>query len=87
MLRANAVTTSTYVVSVNRPAPSPHGLIGGPSIAIGPNAEVLVETTEPLAVVTLKRAAVIRSRADYPGYLKVYPALYARGWMSVGEDG
>ncbi len=85
VLRANAVTSSTYVVSVNRPAPSPDGLIGGPSIAIGPNAEVLVETTEPLAVVTLSREAVRASGAEYPGYLKVFPDLYARGWMSVGE--
>jgi predicted amidohydrolase len=87
VLRANAVTSSTYVISVNRPAPSPHGLIGGPSIAIGPNAEVLVETTEPLALVTLNRKAVLASRADYPGYLRVFPDLYARGWIGVGEDG
>ena len=85
VLRANAVTSCAYVISANRPAPTADGLIGGPSIAIGPSAEVLVETTDPLAMVTLDRRVVRAARAEYPGYLKVYPQLYARGWREVGE--
>jgi len=85
VLRANAVTSCAYVVSANRPAHVPDGLIGGPSIAIGPSAEVLVETTDPLALVTLDREVVRAARALYPGYLNHYPEVYARGWMGVME--
>ena len=85
VLRANAVTSCAYVVSANRPAPTPDGLIGGASLALGPSAEVLVETTEPLAMVTLDRQVVRDAKAEYPGYLEVYPELYARGWREVAE--
>ncbi|MGW8266455.1 MAG: carbon-nitrogen hydrolase family protein [Longimicrobiales bacterium] len=85
VLRANAVTSCAYVVSTNRPSPTPDGLIGGPSIAIGPSAEVLVETTDRLALVTLDREVVRAAKANYPGYLKHYPELYAKGWMGVME--
>jgi predicted amidohydrolase len=83
VLRANAVTSSTYVVSVNRPAPTPDGLIGGPSIAIDPFGEVLEETDEPLSLVTLERGVVEAARKEYPGYLKVFPELYANGWEGL----
>lgn len=83
VLRANAVTSGTYVVSVNRPAPTPDGLIGGPSIAIGPTGEVLLETNEPLTLVTIERDVVEAARKEYPGYLKVYPELYAKGWEEL----
>jgi predicted amidohydrolase len=83
VLRANAVTSGCYVISSNRPAPAPDGLIGGPSIAISPTSEVLLETTDRLSVVTLSREVVEAARADYPGYLKVYPELYAQGWQGV----
>jgi predicted amidohydrolase len=83
VLRANAVTSGCYVISSNRPAPTPNGLIGGPSIAISPTSEVLLETTDRLSVVTLSREVVEAARADYPGYLKVYPELYAQGWRGL----
>jgi predicted amidohydrolase len=83
VLRANAVTSATYVISVNRPAPTPEGLIGGPSIAIDPWGEVLLETTDPLALVTVRREVVEGARREYPGYLKMYPELYARAWKEV----
>lgn len=85
VLRANAVTSCTYVISANRPAPTAEGLIGGPSVAIGPSAEVLVESTEPLALVRLDRRVVRAAREEYPGYLKLYPELYARGWQDVAR--
>jgi N-carbamoylputrescine amidase len=83
VLRANAVTSGVYVISTNRPAPAPQGLIGGPSIAIGPNSEVLLETTDPMGLVTLRRDLVERARMEYPGYLGMYPGLYARGWQKL----
>lgn len=87
VLRADAVTSGTYVISVNRPAPTPDGLIGGPSIAISPTSEVLLETTEPLGVVELSRDAVEAARVEYPGYLKVFPEVYARGWQQLKGEG
>jgi len=83
VLRADAVTSGTYVISANRPAPTPDGLIGGPSIAISPTAEVILETTDPLSVVTLSREAVEGARAEYPGYLEVFPDIYAKGWQRL----
>jgi len=83
VLRADAVTSGTYVISANRPAPTPDGLIGGPSIAIGPTSEVLLETTDALSVVTLSRGAVEAARVEYPGYLKVFPDVYTKGWKQV----
>ena len=44
--RANALTSACYVLSVNRPHPEQGVLIGGPSVAIDPRGEVLVETTD-----------------------------------------
>jgi predicted amidohydrolase len=83
VLRADAVTSGAYVISTNRPAPTPDGLIGGPSMAIDPFGEVLVETTDPMALVTLRRTVVEEARREYPGYLKVFPELYAEGWRRV----
>jgi predicted amidohydrolase len=85
VLRADAVTSGTYVISANRPAPTPHGLIGGPSVAISPTSEVLLETTDPISVVTLNRTEVEEARAEYPGYLRVFPEVYAEGWRRVAE--
>jgi predicted amidohydrolase len=82
VLRANAATSTTYVISVNRPE-EPGSPVGGPSIAIGPGGEVLLEGTEPVQVVTLERSAVLAARASYPGYLAVRSDLYAPGWAEV----
>ena len=86
VLRANAVTSCTFVVSVNRPGPEAGVPIGGPSVAIAPTAEVLLETEERLAIVTLDRAAVRDARSEYPGYLPIRSDLYARGWRLAGDD-
>lgn len=83
VLRANAITSGAFVVSVNRPRPERGASIGGPSLAIAPDGEVLAETTEPLHVVTLDRARLDDARAAYPGYLKRFPELYARGWRAL----
>ncbi|MYB08331.1 MAG: carbon-nitrogen hydrolase family protein [Gemmatimonadetes bacterium] len=80
VLRANAVTSCAYVISVNRPGTGSGGVIGGPSIAIAPSGDVLLETTDPVAVVTLERAALETARQEYPGYLDVRPDVYEDAW-------
>jgi predicted amidohydrolase len=86
VLRANAVTSGCYVVSTNRPAPEPDGLIGGPSVVIAPSGDVLLETTDPLSLVTLHGSAVDKAREDYPGYLRVFPRVYSEAWRAVAEE-
>jgi predicted amidohydrolase len=81
VFRANALTSTAYVLSVNRPEPEQGVPLGGPSVAVAPDGSVLAESVEPVVVVTLARGAVARARADYPGYLKVRPELYARAWL------
>ena len=83
VFRANALTSAAYVLSVNRPAPEQGVLIGGPSVVVAPDGSVLLETTDPLAVVTLDRAAIERARVEYPGYLAVRAELYAAAWAEI----
>ena len=85
VLRANALTSGSYLISVNRPAGRDATEMGGPSIAIAPDGAVLAETTEPLSTVVLERAAVAAARADYPGYLAVRAEIYARAWADVAS--
>jgi N-carbamoylputrescine amidase len=86
--RANALTTCCYVLSVNRPHPEDGVLIGGPSVAFDPNGEVLVETTDTLALVTLDSNVVTDARRAYPGYMPVRARLYADAWAEIaGRDG
>ena len=88
VFRANALTSCCYVLSVNRPHPEDGVQIGGPTVAIDPNGDVLLETTDTLAVVTLDAAVVASARRDYPGYLPVRARLYADAWAEIaGSDG
>lgn len=89
VLRANAVTSGAYVVSANRPRPEGGASIGGPSVAIAPTGEVVVEADEPLKVVKLERSVVRSAASEYPGYLERFPPLYAEGWARVidGREG
>jgi N-carbamoylputrescine amidase len=84
VLRANAVMSGAFVVSVNRPGPEPGASIGGPSIAISPTGEVLTETDDPVRVVSLDRRSVREAAGEYPGYLPRNAALYQEGWTRVG---
>jgi N-carbamoylputrescine amidase len=86
VMRANAVTSGTYVISTNRPGPEAGVRIGGASIAIGPSGEVLAESSDPIAVVDLQRATLEAARREYPGYLEVFPDLYAKGWSRAARD-
>ena len=83
VLRANAVTSCAYVVSVNRPGTRSLGVIGGPSMVASPSGEVLLETRDPVATVTLEKTALEQARKDYPGYLDIRPRVYERAWRQA----
>jgi predicted amidohydrolase len=85
VLRANAVTGCSYVASVNRPEDRAGTDIGGPSLLVAPDGEVLLESTEPLALATLERERLSAAREDYPGYLDLRADLYARAWERVAR--
>jgi len=83
VLRSSALTTGSFLVSVNRPGPERGVPLGGPSIAIDPDGEVLAETEDRLCIVDLDLEHVARARAGYPGYLEHAGEVYARGWAAV----
>ena len=83
ILRANAVMADSYLLSVNRPRPEFDVDIGGPSLAVAPDGEVLYEGTDPVAVVQLEARRAGAAVEDYPGYLARPVGLYARGWNSL----
>lgn len=83
VLLANALTSCAYVLSVNRPREEQGVALGGPSFAVAPTGEILCETTDPVAVVTLDRAVVERARTRYPGYLATRADLYAEAWAGA----
>jgi N-carbamoylputrescine amidase len=85
VFRANALTTSVYVLSVNRPHPEDGVPIGGPSVAFDPDGALLVETTDRLALVTLEATAVADARRGYPGHLPIRARLYADAWDEVAR--
>jgi N-carbamoylputrescine amidase len=85
VFRANALTSTTYVLSVNRPGPEQGVDIGGPSIAVDPNGDVLVESMDPVTTVDLDEHVITNARRRYPGYLAHFPAIYARGWNQVNR--
>jgi N-carbamoylputrescine amidase len=83
VLRADAVTSAAWVVTVNRPANVETTPVGGPSAVIAPDGTVVAENTEPMTVVRLDRESVERARNDYPGYLDFHPEVYERAWRTV----
>jgi len=86
VFRSTAITTSGYVLSVNRPGPEQGVLLGGPSIAVDPNGNVLLESTAPVAVVTLYQEALDDARSRYPGYLAVNAELYSYAWRRCARN-
>ncbi|HEV2951975.1 MAG TPA: carbon-nitrogen hydrolase family protein, partial [Actinomycetota bacterium] len=88
VFRSNALTGCLYVLSVNRPHPEEGVLLGGPSVAFDPNGELLVETTDRMALVNLEASTVTDARRAYPGYLPIHARLYADAWAAIaGPDG
>jgi predicted amidohydrolase len=85
VFRANALTSSVYVLSVNRPSPEDGVPIGGPSVAFDPRGDLLVETTDTVALVTLDAKLVTDARRGYPGYLPIRARLYADAWDEIAR--
>jgi N-carbamoylputrescine amidase len=85
VFRANALTSAAYLLSVNRPRAEGGVLLGGPTIAVAPDGTVLLETTDPLAVVRLERGVVAAARRDYPGYLPIRARIYADAWDGIAR--
>lgn len=85
VFRANALTACLYVLSVNRPEPEHDVPIGGPSVAFDPNGQLLVETTDRLALVTLEASELLAARRGYPGHLPIRARLYADAWDEVAR--
>jgi predicted amidohydrolase len=81
--QANALTSACWILSVNRPSPEGGVQIGGASIVVAPDGTVVLETEDPVAVVTVDRDAVLQARKGYPGYLAFPTDLYAKAWASV----
>lgn len=80
VMQAMARVSGCYLLSVNRPDLD-EPPIGGPSVVIGPDGEVLAESTDPWLTWTLKHDEIVKARAEYPGYLAVPHELYAREWQ------
>ena len=59
--------------------------LGGPSFAIAPTGNVLVESTEPIALVTIERNVIEEARQRYPGYLPTRAEVYVEGSKSVAR--
>ena len=85
VLRGSALTCCCYIASVNRPAPEQGVLIGGPSYAVAPDGEVLLETNDVVAVFDVDRTSMSRIREEYPGYIAVRSDLYEAAWRRIGE--
>jgi N-carbamoylputrescine amidase len=85
VLTANALTSCTYVISVPRPQPEFGVPLGGPSFAVDPTGEVLVESSELIAHVRIERNIIEQARQRYPGYLPTRAELYAEGWRSAAR--
>jgi omega-amidase len=85
VFRANAMTSACYVLSVNRPYPEQGVPLGGPSVAIDPRGDVMLETTDRLALVTLEASAVQAARKSYPGYLAIRARVYADAWDELAR--
>ena len=87
VLYGTSLVTARYVLTVNRPAPEQGVLIGGPSFAAAPTGEVLVETTDPIAIARLDQRTLEDAGRAYPGYLPVRSDLYAEGWQRIAGAG
>jgi N-carbamoylputrescine amidase len=85
VLRSTALTTCAYVLSVNRPHSEQGVPIGGPSLVVDPNGEVVLETTASVAVATIDETVILSAGRRYPGYLRTPSALYGEAWAAAGR--
>ncbi len=84
--QAVALTSTAYVVSVNRPRPEGGVPLGGPSLVVSPDGNVILETEDPVAVVPLDVSMVHRLRKEYPGYMHFSASVYAEGWKCLATS-
>lgn len=81
--RATARMHCCYVLSVNRPAAEHSVPLGGPSLVVGPEGEVLAEEVGRVTWATLSPQRIVEARGGYPGYLSQPLATYARAWSHM----
>jgi N-carbamoylputrescine amidase len=86
VLRSTALTTCAYVLSVNRPVAEQGVPIGGPTLVVDPRGEVVVETTDPIAVAGIDEGVLASARRGYPGYLWTPAKMYADAWTVAGTS-
>lgn len=82
---ANALTTSTFVASVNRPAPEQGVPIGGPSIVVDPRGRMILESNQTVSTILLDSEVCQEARQAYPGYLDIRCDLYASAWADLAN--
>jgi predicted amidohydrolase len=87
VIRATAMTSCCWILSVNRPHGEGGTPLGGPSCVVAPDGEVIVESTERITIATVDDTAVATARRGYPGYLPVRSDLYARAWSDAPTSG
>jgi predicted amidohydrolase len=86
VFQANARTSCAYVVSVNRPVAEAGVEFGGPSIAVDPSGQVILESTDPVCTFEFDHDVIKQARKNYPGYLDTRADLYAQGWAAIAQD-
>ena len=82
VMQAMARVSGCYLLSVNRPDLDDPP-IGGPSLVIGPDGEVLAESSDAWLTFTLRHEEIVKARAEYPGYLAVPHQLYTQAWSTI----
>lgn len=83
VLRAAALTSGCWVLTVNRPRDEGGTPLGGPSCAIAPDGTIVVESCEPVTMVTIDTDMVEAARTEYPGYLPLQTSMYAEAWRRI----
>jgi len=83
VFQALAITSGAYILSVNRPRAEQGVLLGGPSVAVDPLGNILVDSTDQISIITIKRNIVTQARKKYPGYLPVRTDLYTKAWQNT----
>lgn len=86
VLIATALTGCCWVATVNRPRPEEGVLIGGPSFAVDPDGQVLIESTDPVTVFSYDPSTRPGHERAYPGYLDIRSDLYAPAWQRVQDQ-
>jgi predicted amidohydrolase len=79
-----AATTSTFIVSVPRPAPEGSLDLGGEAFVISPTGEVLTSSNDDICTCDIDLVELGKARVNsYPGYLNVRAEDYATAWNKV----